>query len=50
MTVPSGSAVTADFRCSTLVTGTAMTVYPSGSQIRRNSAMPAALVRRVRPT
>ena len=27
MVVPSGSAVTADFRCSTLLTGTAMTVY-----------------------
>ena len=35
MTVPSGSAVTADFRCSTLVTGTPTTVAPSGARWAR---------------
>ena len=32
--VPSGSAVTADFRCSTFVTGSATTVTPNGPDRR----------------
>ena len=50
MTVPSGSAVTADFRCSTLLTGTATTRAPSGSKAARSCCTPAAFVRPPRPT
>ena len=49
-TVPSGSAVTADFRCSTLVTGTPTTVAPSGARSAASWSSPAWLVRPPRPT
>ena len=48
--VPSGSAVTADFRCSTFSSGTAITVRPSGASSARSWRMPAPLVRPPRPT
>ena len=50
MTVPSGSAVTADFRCSTRVSGTGTTVEAARRQCRRSWRMPSALVRPPRPT
>src|SRR5689334_3272689 len=48
--VPSGRAVTADFRCSTLLSGTATTVRPSGASSARSWRMPSPLVRPPRPT
>ncbi len=49
-TVPSGSAVTADLRCSTLVTGTATTVQPRGDSNASSCAIAASFVRPPTPT
>ena len=48
--MPSGSAVTADFRCSTLLTGTPTTRAPSGSRCARSCSNPASFVRPPSPT
>ena len=49
MTVPSGRAVTADFRCSTRCSGTGTTAKPRDATSRRSWRIPSALVRPPRP-
>src|SRR3954469_11970335 len=50
MTVPSGSAVTADFRCSTRDTSTGTARRPYVATTRPSCRMPSSLVRPPRPT